>query len=931
MSKNLLTTAPKLFGGASVAALALSGIAHAQGTVEEIVVTAEKREASVQDVPIAVSAFSQDSLEALQIDGGPNLVLAIPNVNFSKGNFTGYNFQIRGIGTKLVSATADAATGVHLNGAPLTANNLFEAEFYDVERVEVLRGPQGTLYGRNATGGVINVITAKPQPGAFEAFAQGTAGNFDTYRGEGMVNLPLGDTAALRVAGAVLSRGGFAENLTTGNDVDGRDLWSLRATLGVDMTDNVRAWFLYEHFEEDDDRLRTGKQLCVKDPGPTSVGGVPVPAGLARGFLSQGCKDGPVLESRESLNSSATLGGLLGNLTGLIAGDAFAGKLVPQDLRVIESAFDPVYRAAVDLYSLNFEWDLGDSLTLTSLTSYAQNEIFSNEDYNKVTPAGTFLPNPLIAPTGFVNDPQVGRSNLFRTFDVSRGTSEQITQEIRLQSSFDGPLNFNFGGIYIDFETLTDYYVFSNTLSANAQIQAALAALPPGVIPGTVTGNPGAIIPIDPGTGSSSIEANITDTGRNYFLSRTPYTLDAFAIFGELYWDLSDTFKLTAGLRYTNDEKTVVNNLTTLLTPNSALPPSVGPFLTDPSQPSRSVQFEEWTGRFGADWKFSDDGLLYAFYSRGYKGGGINPPPAFGVPPILPTYDPEFIDAYEIGTKNTLFDGALQANATGFFYDYQGYQVSKIVNRTSLNENIDAEVAGLEFESIWAPTANLLFTLNAGYIQTEIVGGSSIDTLNRTQGNPALTVVKASSTANCVVPTAGVATILGLIQTPAGAVPGISQNPTALLGLCSGAFAGLTGAFGLPAGALTPSDGIAASIEGNELPNTPQVTFSFGAQYTQPLGGAWELKVRGDYYWQDESYARIYNTRADELPAWDNINASISLVQTDQDLEIKVFGKNLQDEDVVTDIYFTDDSSGLFRNIFLLEPRTWGVTVSKKF
>jgi outer membrane receptor protein involved in Fe transport len=98
-------------------------------TVGEVVVTAQKKEERLQDVPIAVSAFSQDSLEKQKIDGGPNLVLAIPNVNFSKGNFTGYNFQIRGVGSKLVATSGDAGTGIHLNNAPLTANNLFEAEF----------------------------------------------------------------------------------------------------------------------------------------------------------------------------------------------------------------------------------------------------------------------------------------------------------------------------------------------------------------------------------------------------------------------------------------------------------------------------------------------------------------------------------------------------------------------------------------------------------------------------------------------------------------------------------------------------------------------------------------------------------------------------------------------------------------------------------
>ena len=147
---------------ASVSAAAMLGVAapaFAQDTtVGEVVVTAQKREEAIQDVPIAVSAFSAETLEKAKIDGGPNLVLAVPNVNFSKGNFTGYNFQIRGVGSKLVAGSGDAGTGIHLNNAPLTANNLFESEFFDVERVEVLRGPQGTLYGRNATGGVINNV-----------------------------------------------------------------------------------------------------------------------------------------------------------------------------------------------------------------------------------------------------------------------------------------------------------------------------------------------------------------------------------------------------------------------------------------------------------------------------------------------------------------------------------------------------------------------------------------------------------------------------------------------------------------------------------------------------------------------------------------------------------------------------------------------------
>jgi outer membrane receptor protein involved in Fe transport len=216
-----------LIAGAS--ALVLAGAAgpvlaaEESSMVEELIVTAQKKAESIQDVPIAVSAFSQDALQKSRIDGGPNLVLAIPNVNFSKGNFNGYNFQIRGIGSKLVATSGDAATGIHLNNAPLIFNNLFETEFYDLERVEVLRGPQGTLYGRNATGGVINLISNKPSD-RLEGLASAEYGNYNSIKLRGMINAPTSDAFAVRLAGAYRKRDGFGKNIVTGNDADSRDM-----------------------------------------------------------------------------------------------------------------------------------------------------------------------------------------------------------------------------------------------------------------------------------------------------------------------------------------------------------------------------------------------------------------------------------------------------------------------------------------------------------------------------------------------------------------------------------------------------------------------------------------------------------------------------------------------------------------------------------
>ena len=201
----------------------------------------------------------------------------VPNLTFTKTNFSGYSIQIRGIGTQAISVTTDPAVAVALNDIPFIRNHFFEQEFFDLSQAEVLRGPQGTLYGRNATAGVVNLITAKPTD-QFEAQASGDIGNYKNRRFEGMINLPLvDDRLDLRVAGEWTKRDGYSTNEITGNPIDGRDLWSSRVSLAWKPLENLQTTLVWEHFSENDDRMRTAKQLCKTDPTPTEVGGVPVP------------------------------------------------------------------------------------------------------------------------------------------------------------------------------------------------------------------------------------------------------------------------------------------------------------------------------------------------------------------------------------------------------------------------------------------------------------------------------------------------------------------------------------------------------------------------------------------------------------------------------------------------------------------------------
>ncbi|MGL6043835.1 MAG: TonB-dependent receptor plug domain-containing protein, partial [Sandaracinobacteroides sp.] len=195
--------------------------------VEDIIVTAQRQAQSLQDVPIAVSAFTGEALTEKQINNASQLQLSLPNITFTKTNFTSSSFTIRGVGDLCVGGTCDSATGIAVNDMPLFGTRIFETEYFDLERVEVLRGPQGTLFGRNATSGVVNFVTAKPDASGFKAAGEGSYGNFNEIRLQGMVNVPITETLGVRLAGFYLKRDGFTENLFNGENIDGRDMFGI--------------------------------------------------------------------------------------------------------------------------------------------------------------------------------------------------------------------------------------------------------------------------------------------------------------------------------------------------------------------------------------------------------------------------------------------------------------------------------------------------------------------------------------------------------------------------------------------------------------------------------------------------------------------------------------------------------------------------------
>jgi outer membrane receptor protein involved in Fe transport len=944
-----------------------------------IIVTAQRQAQSLQEVPLAVTAFDAEALQAQQIENASDLQLTLPNVSFTKGNFTGSSFTIRGIGDLCVGVSCDSATGIALNSAPLFNTRLFETEYFDLERIEVLRGPQGTLFGRNATSGVVNIITAKPDLNAFSGSAQFEYGNFDSIRAQAMLNLPIGDTLGARVAGFFLKRDGFTENLFNGEDIDGREQFAIRGSLrwepGPDTTLDIMGYY----FEEDDDRLRIQKQLCQRDP---------------TGVL--GC-----LNNRrdfDQLNGNSTFTGTLGSeeflqLNGLPPGfglnslygpDGYANFDEPNDVRQVRTQFTPEYFADELQLQAHLEHNFG-AVALSVTGTYQESSVDSRQDYNLGINDPAFYAPALAQLSAFANpaivgpdtaayfqpivdaiipngpggelctsDTRLDNRGAFEGFSICSPAGQQFdrsNQEDRawsveaiVSSDFDGPFNFLLGGIYADLNTSENsYFVNAFPIDYITGVLGSFNALAAGLPPSYLA--------------TSFFRNNTQD-----------YNLESWGIFGEVYFDITDRLKFTGGLRYNDDSKSITarSTLASFLNPysNDGDPftsPFVGLFDADPGIPGnqlsqeRSVSFNEITGRAVLDFQITPDNLLYASYSRGYKSGGINPPlqPIFNVPE---SFGPETIDAFEIGTKNTFANGALQLNATAFFYKYQDLQLSRIIARTSVNDTIDADIYGLELESIIRPSPDWLINVNFSYLKAEVAGDQFFSNPRDPGGGDenAVIVKDITNGALCAVTGAsegGPDAFVNFVNSElnAGNVPGLSAPVTAPLqgtsefpadgGIASsGAFSiceVLAGYASSPAGAAfggveVLSPGVEVNLRGNTLPQAPTIKASAGVQYTADFGNGYSLVPRFDVALTGEQFGNVFNGRVNRIAPFVQANAQVQL-NSDDGWFVRGFIQNIFDSNSTTGLYVTDASSGLFTNIFTLDPRRYGVAVGASF
>ena len=991
---------------------------ESRGGIEEVIVTAQRVEESLQDVPLAVTAFTGSMMEDKQIITPSDLQMNTPNVSFTATNFGNSSFSIRGIGRLVIGVSGESGVSIHENEIPLITN-LNTNEFYDVDRVEVLRGPQGTLFGRNATGGAVNIVTAKPHMEGIDGFIDLELGDYSHVRIKGAVNIPISDSFAIRLAGMQLKRDGYIENTAYGqvgdclvpggggarqpckltgidDDIDGRELYSVRLSALWEINSDATLWIQYTQNDEDDDRVRITNQVCKQNT-------IPLQGCLPDGF------------GFDSPHAGTTTGGIFGGLNGAVTlGDPNPYSAFPKpatsDYRKMHTDFEPVFDNKEEIWSFGFHYNFDEyTFSLQGATEHV--EYLSRQDYlmdvsfdlnaTPLNPAGYW---PTSEPAGGAGDDWVnpdcnyndGTSGIFggcilyaadttRVFAYDQSDIEFDTWNIeaKFRSSFDGPFNFLFGITLGEYESFNDYYVVANTLDLVGVYGVPLLGFPP-LYPTMYnsTGNPDG--------------ANTTDT---------------IAYFGEVYYEINDVVKLTFGLRYNDDEKEVsdsgvlfdamdVNALlggmfgpdpvwirsllsNSIFNPIGFAPPPTAEEIAlaeyygvwddymnallagnwpgavmalvngVPAAPGFGEQrdltgspkkesWQETTGRIGVDWQINANSMAYAFFTKGYKPGGFNPPlnPSFVTSGTAAyTFDSEEVNAIEFGAKNYLADGTIQLNGAFFIYDYKGLQITRIANNTSINDNIDADIMGLEAEFLWQPRSIPELAIDASYswLKTEVDGSQSVDPINRTGGQAdwitlenidpgSLTgvnyIARASQIDAALINTAyaNCAALSAANANPAcpQVAPGTDYPGTNIPAYFSRSF--------LDASGVNTSDGLPVSLDGNELPNSPEHTIKIGVAYTFTTSVG-TFTPRWDYYWQTDSYAREFNTIGDEIDSWDQHNLTLIYESSNGEWLARLWIRNIQDEDNVTGKYLTADTSGFFRNYFLTEPRIYGLTV----
>lgn len=708
----------------AVLAFALAVPAHAQdeaapeaaepdeGGINVIMVTAQKRAENVQDVPIAISAFGAEALQERAVGNVSQLSAITPNVTLDastpfSGSSAVLGATIRGIGSNDFAFNIDPAVGVYLDGVYLGRSIGANQDLLDVERIEILKGPQGTLFGRNTIGGAISIVTTTPGD-EFRVKGDITVGSFRRLQARGVVEIPLTDGLSSSLAFGIMNRQGYqkrvpypaalgatesytrfvAADYETADRQGGDNSWSLRGKLHWDDGGAFTATLSADFTNIDQESTPNTVLAVTPIPGPfagLAANNIPgtaldVTTGSS-GFLFAGlynfCIGATPAEiaarnaqnlcgPRSSVDGYNTLPGL-----GSVNVDADpTNNRLPYDGRWVNTDIDETYADGNNFsdlqqggVALDLNLEVSDAIALRSISSYRKVDFAAGVDLDN-------SPLPMLQ-TSFIVD------------------QDQWSQEVQLLGNFlDDALNVVVGGYaFGEKGDLQDFVTFSAGL-----------------------------LQVD---GPGRVET------------------EAYAAFGQADWRINDLIGISLGGRFTKENKQYdgaqadVNGFNYKLfncmatrpdgLPSEACAAALGfpipsePFRYYPPQPNKQ-KFDNLSFKAGVQLHPTEDVMVYGSFSQGYKTGGwttrlSNPLPA------APTFAEEEAETWELGIKSTLIDRALQINAAAFSTRYDGIQLNfqQGVSPTIQNAG-DARIKGFEIEALAAPLDGLTLTGSVGYI-----------------------------------------------------------------------------------------------------------------------------------------------------------------------------------------------------------------------
>ncbi|GAW96736.1 TonB-dependent receptor [Colwellia marinimaniae] len=672
--------------------------------IEIIEVTAQKRTQSINEIPMAITAFNADQLSEMGIEDTADLAAIVPGFNYSNTAFGPPVYTLRGVGFNESSAQATATVGVYIDEISIPFPIMTKGIIIDIERVEILKGPQGTLYGSNATAGAINYIAAKPSDD-FDAGIKATLASFQTYSGEGFLNGSLTEDLNARFALKIIHSGeGWQQSVSRDDTLGKQDKIAARLSFDINIGAVTKALIRFGYSKDRSDSLapQAIEYLPAKAGGPVNA-------------------SYPIFEPILDVNANPHL--FPGNGDDISAADWTADR-------------NPALAHQTTSISLSLTHELSSNMTLTALTGYTKFKDNGSE-YERGGTAGVTA-GFIRKLTGGPLDTLLGGSlaNFYEghlhgdyftipdseyvpsDYVFQHGKIDSFSQELRITQALNDIVWI--AGLYysksnVDYKTTQDWGLATNVN----------------------------ILPMS-GFGFNKL--------RNVIVQATT----TYGIFANADWNINDELTITTGLRYTEDTADYTGCTEDIGGPGVALfnqfffagedsgTPINGcvtviDFGMDSQRTGQIIDTlaeNSLSWRLAANYKLTQDSSVYASYSRGFKAGSY-PSLAAIVSSQLDPVVQEQLDAYEIGMKSLLAEGTAQLNMSIFYYDYQDKQLltkkTIPVFRTAftLGNMDDSFVQGIELDLKWLPLAGLTVMAAIGVLDTEITKGDGFNQLGQ--------------------------------------------------------------------------------------------------------------------------------------------------------------------------------------------------------